>query len=451
MNKKFSFKGILLPVITIGLTAGQVSAESLQEAVEKALKTNPEILAAAKQRQVRDKEKRVAKSGYYPSIDLNAGYGREYTSTPGIRAALGNAGSNREGNTLWREEAGITITQMLYDGGLVRNEVARQQARANSAAYSTLDTSEQIALDTTQSYLAVARTRKVLQYSEENLKQHKRIEDQIKLRSDSGVGRKADLDQIRARVALAESNVVAARVNVDDAETTYKKVVGAEAGDSEPVENWKEKLPENVEKALEIAISNNPTLKQANADIEAAKAALRAAESPMRPRFDLEGAASTGEDVDGVDGWENEWELMLRMRYNLFRGGEDQARLEQRAYSVEEAKEIRNLTYRQLEEAIRLAWSAYEATSAQLEHIQAQVEFNILTRDAYAKQFNIGQRTLLDLLNTENELFEAQIEFALAESDKLFAERRIIAAMGQLIETYGLQPPAETKVVAQAD
>lgn len=442
MNQKRLLCGVVGALLASSFT-GVVFAESMKDAVDKALKSNPDVLASVAQRQARDKEKRGAEAGYYPKLDLIAGVGREYTSNPGVRAATDPDG---KGVTLTRSEFGLIGRQMVYDGGLTPSEVARQQARVNSAAYEVLGTTEQTALDAVQSYLAVSRNRTVLKLSEDNLKSHQRIEDQIGLRSKSGVGRRADLDQVKARVALARSNIVAARVNLSDAEATYQKIVGELPGDSEEVTSWGDKMPATLEVGLDDAMIHNPVLKSANADIEATNAQYEAAKAPMRPRLDVEGEANANGNIDGVRGYANDWQLMLRLRYNIYRGGEDEARLEERAFNINEAKEVRNKTMRQLEEAVRLAWSAYESTQIQVEHLSAQVEYNRLTRDAYSKQFNIGQRTLLDLLNTENELFDAQIELTRAESDKLFAERRIMAAIGKLVEAFGLESPAAGQV-----
>jgi adhesin transport system outer membrane protein len=126
------------------------------------------------------------------------------------------------------------------------------------------------------------------------------------------------------------------------------------------------------------------------------------------------------------------------MRYNLYRGGSDAARKRATALKVNEARDVRDRSVSQLEETLRLAWAAFQATSAQLPLLEQQITAAIATRDAYAKQFNIGQRTLLDLLNAENEVTQARQSLVATLADNLLARYRLLEAMGTLIDELGV-------------
>ena len=136
------------------------------------------------------------------------------------------------------------------------------------------------------------------------------------------------------------------------------------------------------------------------------------------------------------------------MRYNLFRGGADMARRRQTAHLINEAAELRNRTCRQVVESVRLSWAARESLARQLGSIQRQVNFSQRTRAAYEKQFTIGRRTLLDLLDSENELFLSNQDLINAKVDHEFASYRILAAMGRLIDSLQAQLPDEAKPTA---
>jgi adhesin transport system outer membrane protein len=125
------------------------------------------------------------------------------------------------------------------------------------------------------------------------------------------------------------------------------------------------------------------------------------------------------------------------MRYNLFRGGTDAARKRATAHNINEAKDIRDRSVRQLEESIRLAWAAFQATAAQVPLLERQVVAAKATRDAYAKQFNIGQRTLLDVLNSENEVLQGRESLVETRADHLLAQYRVLEAMGMLVDNFG--------------
>jgi adhesin transport system outer membrane protein len=176
----------------------------------------------------------------------------------------------------------------------------------------------------------------------------------------------------------------------------------------------------------------------AAADIDAAKAQAAAARQFDMPRFDLEIGGNLNDDIDGIQGDVNDLSAMVRMRYNLYRGGSDSARKRATAINVNEARDVRDRSVRQLEETIRLAWAALRATDAQLPLLRQQVDAALATRDAYEMQFNIGQRTLLDVLNAENEVIQARQDVVNTRADNLLAQYRLLEAMGALVDELGV-------------
>ena len=161
---------------------------SLEQAIEITLNTNPDILSQANERLAVDEEVTQAMAGYFPSVDINGGYGWEKSDTPSTRASGDGSVS------LTREELGIFGRQMLFDGFATRSEVERQRARVNSRAFSVFRIAELTALRVTNTYLNILRQRKLVELAQENLIAHQRILEQVQLRSERGVGRKSDLD-----------------------------------------------------------------------------------------------------------------------------------------------------------------------------------------------------------------------------------------------------------------
>ncbi len=411
---------------------------TLESAVKKALASNPDVFIQVNERRARNEEVERAKAGYLPTLDLNAGIGSERSRNASTRAR------GEEYRTLTRQEGSISARQMLFDGFATKNEVERQKARVSSTAYTVQGVAENTALDAAEAYLNLLRNDTLLKLAQENLEAHERSYDQIKIRSDAGVGRRADLEQISGRLALANSNLIAAQSNYDDGLTTYIRVIG-EAPTGAPIkpEKLQEGMPTSKEDAINQAVEKHPTLKSAVSDVEAAMAQHRASRNTFYPRFDLELSQSWNNDLDGQLGTNNDGQAMVRMRYNLLNGGGDAARKRQTAHLIDEAKEVRNRTYRQVIETMRLSWNAYSATERQLVYLDQHVKATIRTRDAYQKQFNIGQRTLLDLLNAENELFQAKQSYISADFDNLFARYRIFNAEGKLLKTLNIALPEE--------
>ncbi|MCL2891426.1 TolC family outer membrane protein [Brenneria tiliae] len=430
-SNKYRFSTLLFITVFTNYT----HADTIQDAIKHSLSTHPEVSASINSRFSADHDLRAAKGGYLPSVTLNAGIGREETDSVSTRAS----GNHRV--ELSRGESGINVSQMVFDGFATSSEVGRQRATVNSRAYKVLSASETTALDAVQVYLDVLQRQEFVRLAEANLANHERIYDQIKLRSEQGVGRLADLEQAEARLAQARNNVLTEKTNLDDARTNYYSVVGKEPVNLAVPNEAAIALPVSLEEARRIMMANNPTLKSAESDIEATTQQYEAAKSTFYPRVNIELARSMDNNVDGARGHNNEWQAMLRMRYNLYEGGSGKANMESKAYQIKEAQDIRNNSLRLLNEELRLAWSALNNARQQLPIAAEYADRSRRVRTAYQKQFSLGERTLLDLLDSENELFTAQRRLEEVRFTALFSGYRIKSRMGDLLNSLSIPVP----------
>ena len=206
---------LLCSSIVLAMSCAPAHAMTLTEAIQSTVENHPQIQASQNARLSADEEVKVAKGGYLPSVDVLAGYGRQNSDTPSTRA-LSPGTHNKETLTYGTSE--LRLRQMLFDGFNTPNEVARTEAVVNSRAYYTLGTAEALALRTIEVYLDVLKRREMVTLATNNLQAHLRMHDQIRLRSDQGVGRTADSDQAEARLALAQNNLYTEQVNLADAE-----------------------------------------------------------------------------------------------------------------------------------------------------------------------------------------------------------------------------------------
>lgn len=207
--------------------------------------------------------------------------------------------------------------------------------------------------------------------------------------------------------------------------------------------------PASVDEALTYALDNNPIVRSAMADVDATQAQKRAAESLLKPRLNLEVGTSFNNDLDGVDYKNQDAYAMLRMRYNLFNGGSDVAKIAEATIQTQEATEVLNRTKRQVEESLRLSWNAMLTAQDRMPKLKATAEAAERTRDGYAQQFNLGQRTLLDLLDSENELYNSRANYLDAQYIDMFARYRLMADMGRLLENLGVEARVESKVAVK--
>ena len=390
----------LLVLVMAGIMgAGQMAAaQTLEESVSQTLLSHPQIKEAFDLYQSRKYQIDEAKAGYYPKLDASAGVGPERIKSAGAS----------ERTDMTRRDASITLTQMLFDGFDTNSNVNRTDAEAKAQKLSLQATAENTALRVTEVYLNMLRQQEIFELSKDNLATHEQILSDITKRTTSGVGSSADLSQIQGRVARAYSNMAAAQNNLDDARAEYLRVVNSEPTDLVEPADGSLVLPASLDDALKNATANNPVLLSAMEDINAAQYQHEGAKANYYPKVSLEAGQSWYEDASGDAGYSDELSAMLRVRYNLFNGGADDARSRSTSALYSQAKDIHMNAYRQVEEGTRLAWQARESLQNQKQFQQQHVEYSYETVRAYKQQFTLGQRTLLDVLNTENELFEAR-------------------------------------------
>lgn len=425
--------GMLLVPACLLLFTATLGAETLQEAVRTMITTNPDVLSAGYNRLARDQQLRQARSGYFPVLDLIAGVGRDHVEEPFA-------------DDLSPRELRLSLRQNVFTGMATRGEVERQEARVRSQAFLVRSAAENTALRTAKVYLEVLRNQALLELARENLTIHQRIADQISLRSRSGIDRKADMDQVRSRLNLAHANVVVAEQNLVDAETSYTAVVGHRPADLARPDIDNGQMPPSLEEARRLAVENHPTLKSAHADLDARKAQDKVARSPFMPVIDIEVDQIHEDETNYTYQERDNLRAMLRLRYNLFHGWKDQARKLETMHLVNEAREIRNHTLRQVEESIRLSWMAYRALSGRLPFLRLRMQFSTVTAQAYGKQWNIGKRTLLDVLDSEAERIDANREYVNAEYDEIYARCRVLNGIGRFVPALGLAWPRESRV-----
>ncbi|HEM0492365.1 TPA: TolC family outer membrane protein [Legionella pneumophila] len=419
------------------LTSSYVAADTLYEAVQYGMIANPDILLNTAKglsaKQAIDK----AKGGLYPSIDVTGGFGRQRSVNP-TSAAIDDTPST----TLNIVESAVELRQRLFAGGGIINEVKRNQYLTEAQKWKTQGIAEDLALEITKNYFAVLLHERLYAYSIENLKAHKAVFKMIKERATAGITRTAEVDQANARLALAEANKISALADLQEVKINYAKTVGKWPENLQvPHVPARKSLPNNLARIIEKGLDNHPTVKSSYADIKEAKAQYDVARAAYYPEVNLVLNSSKNKNLGGLIGPNDSDTVAVRMNYNAFRGGADAARIRETAYQVQEAYETKNRTLLELKETIRLAWNAYVASALRIQPLKQHVTASRKTRTAYQDEFKVGKRTLLDLLDSQNEYYESQIELASAENDEILSRYRILNGMGCLLKHLNLRLP----------
>lgn len=408
-------------------------AFNLKEAAQEAITRNPTVVSKWHAYREATENIDVSRGGYFPKVDLSTGVKREHLDE------AGNAGRNVRYTT---RGTSLYLEQMLFDGFATKSDVERLSYAQRVRYFEMLDVSEETALEAMRAYNDVLRYRKLYRLAEENYVQHRAIHEQISRRVKAGVGRLVDLEQASGRLALAESNLLTESSNLHDVSARFQRIVGKTPPPEMPEPGLMNKdIPKSKAEAVLTGYQYNPAILAAQENIVSAMAESRGANANFMPKLYFQARRDLGHKVDGIDNPPESsltsYGLVLNM--NLFRGGADSARKRQYAERVNVAKDLRDKACRDIRQAVTIGYNDLKKLAEQIDYLDQHQLATEKARDAYRKQFDIGQRTLLDLLDTENELFDARRAYTNALHDQAYAHARTQAGMGKLLGVMGLQ------------
>jgi outer membrane protein, adhesin transport system len=442
MNKQAWLQSVAVATLIGAVcSTGPAMAMSLQEAAQLAVKTNPQVTAIADDRLAVDQELRQGQALYFPVVDMSSDLGGEYSNSP---TTLDNGHKN--GVTLFRSDVSVTVSQLLFDGFFADNEVAKQKARVRSAAYRVLETAEDVALQAVQAYLDVLRQRARVELAEENVQTHRGRLAQVQQKATAGAGNVADVHQTEARLSTAESELVEAQGNLRDAENNFLKVVGQAPDTLSRPPIPLDLMPLDLDTAVKAALTSSPTLQLSRADIEAADALAQEQYAGFYPDVRLQLSAGQEHNNGGVVADNYDATALIVMKWNLYRGGGDIARVQEFKHRLSEAQDSYVDNERKISEETRISWNSVSTSHQNVIILQKTVLANTQTRDAYRQQFDIGQRGLLDLLNADNELYLSQDNLVTATYAEIFARYRLLAVAGGLEKALSVAPPEQAAV-----
>ena len=414
---------------------------NLRDAVAVGVLTNPQTEAVENNRRATDEELRQAKALYLPSVDFQADTGYEF-SEENPDDSIGD-----DTNDFYRSTAGITVTQMLFDGYETAYENARQKWRVRSASHRVRETAEFLGLDIVESYIDLLRQRELLSIAQENTKQHVDILAQIEDAAGAGRSTDADVQQTRARLASARATEANVAQSLRTAENNYRRRVGdAPQPDLIRPVTPNEWLNGTLDDEVKEALTQSPSLDIVEADVNVALKEREQTKSTLYPQVDLVVNGNAADNVDGVHGDVVGGSALVRTNWNLFRGGGDQARIRELTYRHAQTKNARDAAARAVENDVRQTWESKRAAASRAEQFRAQASANSAVVQAYKDQFNLDRRTLLDVLDSQNEWFVSRSNAINNEYLEMFAGYRLLALKGKLMPYLGVSYPKEAVI-----
>ena len=427
----------------IALAPSAAGALTLREVVQRAITTHPEVGAIRANRLAIEQELHQARGQYLPSIDAGGAVGHEFSNVTTRRRA-----GRTVGESGWvdmdRFEAGISLRQLVFDGLGTAYNIERRLGRAESTQYRVVVTAQAIALRAVEAFLKVQRTRAIVDIAQRNLRIHVRILARVRARATSGRGPRSDVDQALTRVAAQKAALAQARGRYQDAIAAYIQAIGEKPpANLVAVTAPESGLPSNIDAAVALSREKAPSIMAAAADVRSAVAAVGIADARFMPTVTIEASSNWLYNVDGIRGPNREFIELVVKRWNLYPGGIDLARRREAVQRMFQARNGLRRTEREVAQQVRRSWNALNAARERLVAIRQQLAANARVRVAYSRQFDRGQRTLLDLLDIQNEIFTNEVTLATEEFTIKVGVYRVFATIGILAQKLGLKLPVE--------
>ena len=424
-----------IAMLIAATAAMNVSAADLTSVTKTAIENNPEVQtqwfsfleATANQKQ--------ARAGYLPSLDLNAAYGK------GNREFDGDRGWFNQG------QAEIALTQVLFDGFRIKSKVEQGDYAALKRYYDLNAGVEQKAFEATQAYLDVQRYRELVRLAEGNFANHQRVYNQVLQRTNQGVGNKADLSQITGRLSLAQTNLMTEQANLNDVSARFARIVGVEPSNNLSPVSVNVALPNSAQEVIASAYNNNNSLKAALSEMQYARASAQEFKANMYPKLSFVARTGLYQNRNSFDERSNpdnvkygqDSAVELRLNYNIFNGFADRSAVNAANARIYTAQDLKNKACVDIRQTTTIAYNNVNNYSNQMQWLQRHRDESAAVVRAYNDQFDIGRRSLLDVLDSENESFQSNRAYASAQYDLKIAQLQTLYSTGQLLSALGIK------------
>jgi adhesin transport system outer membrane protein len=419
---------------------------TINDALRMAVQTNPSIGEAAANKRATEAELRQVQSTLLPQVRLEASAGPERLNNPATAPISTVTSTPTLNNGQWvaGAQGSIFIRQLLFDGFTSLHEIWRNAARVDAAAARTHERSELIALDASEAYIDVVRYTRLVALAQENVAAHKRIFGNVDQRFRGGRAGQGDLEQTRERVDAAEVALTEFRRTLEDARAKFRKVIGIEPYNLRGPGRLPG-LPASKDSVLAVTLTDNPTIKAASADQDAAREAFHSAAGAFMPTVALEARGTEGHDTLGFPQHFTESSLKVVATWDIFRGGQDTWKRVETAERYNQTTMAHARLQRDANESVDKAWAARVITAQRIAALEMQTDAARKVIEAYSKEYDLGQRSLIDLLNAENTSFNAQVSLISARSVAVFADYQLLAAMGKLLAYIRAPHPVDAE------
>ncbi len=422
MSPGCTLRGVVLVAALLaagGLGFDAARGEDLQEALTAAYLNNPRLASGRDQLRATDELVPQALAARRPSLFLD---GR-------VEGVTSDTDLAERDNRLGRGVA-LALRQPLYAGGGIEAGIRRAENQVRAERAFLLSTQQSVLLETVDAYTATWRDRAVLELARINETRLRRQLEATRDRFEVGEVARTDVAQAEARLSRAQADIETAIADLAASTAAYRDVIGIDPGvlvEPQPLDN----LPSSEPEAQALAASN-PDITTASFNLRAARDNVDVAFADILPSLTLTGDVSYDQQPSQALDSSNDARIGLNLSVPLFQGGADYSRVRQNKQLVSARRNDLENTLRGVQRSVTTAWERVIAARAAIDALESEVRANGIALEGVQEEALVGQRTVLDVLDAENELFVSQVNLVRARREWVLATYQLKSAIGEL-------------------
>lgn len=435
----------VVPVVAAPAPAPEPEKPSmtLNEALGIAYETNPQLASAQAGLRAADEQVAQANGGWRPTISVGATYGVQKYFFP---IAISGGGTTKIVNGAITDhplQGQALISQPLFRSGRTVAEIGRAKALVRSGRAQLTATEQTVLLNAVTAYMNVVRDGAIVKLREHNVEVLRRQRDSTQLEFKAGSLTRTDVAQAEARFAIAQSDLTTARGQLATSRADFLQQIGRPA---ETLESKPElpKVPAEEDRILDMALRQNPALMTAQANERAADYAVDDAWGAMGPTLSLQGqyqysqSALNSVQGFGADGGSpgavtnHAVAVVGQLNVPIYQAGVEEATVRQARELHAQSKLDVAVADRQVRDAVEAAWSTFQSALGTIESNESTVKADTIAFEGVSKEQQVGGRTVLDVLDAEQELQNAQVTLVSSQRNAVVAAYAVLAAGGAL-------------------
>lgn len=406
--------------VAVAMLSGPAKGQTLPEAIHAMLEHEPELLAAERDTLSAGLDHRVAAAELKPQVTANglAGYTARDRSVDGL--------ARSSGDPLFSRQLGISLRQLLFDGGMTAKQTKSAEHSWKAQEYLERGQIESRVVDLTEVYLEVIRTGRQVELANENVENHRKMRDMLKERAENG-GSRADVALVEGRLGLAINSQQTQQLARNTAASRFERLTGRR-----PTVLTYPDVPRIGNSVSEVNLANNWNYLAANEALAAAAERAEMMKGNRIPKLFLDLGASKGQDVQGIEGEDDELRAYIVGSWDLYRGGANKALRDREELQVQKFEELLRAADMERRHQADLLWQERQGSLVSIKTLETySSELKSVASD-YQEQFSVGRQELLNILDVQSEYYSARSRLLDARFDADMGVFRLLGTQGLL-------------------